>query len=135
MGRRGWIGIGGAAAVAAVALGLVLSAGSGSSAAGADGSYAHDCCGKMVLRDGRMVLGDVRTVGYVVEEDEAGPYLLPESYVGVWEERGFEIDGSRPPVKLRLDRIPKPTTIDVPANRGTRRFERKAFRAPRPRSS
>ena len=132
MGRRGWIGVAGAAAVAAAALGLLLSGRPGSSEAAADGSYGHDCCGKMVLRDGRMLLGDVKSVGYVIEEDEAGPYLLPQSYVGAWEERGFEIDGSRPPLKLRLDRIPKPTTIDVPAARGTRRFERKAFKPPRP---
>lgn len=27
-----------------------------------------------------------------LDHDDAGPYLLPETFVGSWEERGFEVD-------------------------------------------
>lgn len=92
----------------------------------ADGVYANDCCGTIELRDGRFVLnGKQQRVGYVLEQDEAGPYVLPTTFVGTWEERGFEIDGSRPALKLRLDRLPNPHTIQLSAPRGFHTFTRK----------
>ena len=65
---------------------------------------------------------DVRAA---LKADQAGPYVLPAAYVGTWEDRGFEVDGTRKAVKLRLDAIPQPTRIDLPAARGWYRFDRK----------
>jgi hypothetical protein len=96
----------------------------------ANGIYSNDCCGEVALQDGRMTLNDQRYVTYVVGQDETGPYILPQQFVGTWEDLGFEIDGSRPAVKLRLDKLPNPTNILLPAPRGSYRFERKISRNP-----
>jgi hypothetical protein len=37
-------------------------------------------------------------------------------YVGGLDSRGFEVDGTRPAPKLRLDRLPAPETIRLPAD-------------------
>lgn len=124
-----WIGAA-FVALAAAGLGLFFFLPSKSPALSANGVYENDCCGEVSLKDGRMVLNDKKFVTYVVGRDEAGPYILPKTYVGTWEDRGFEIDGSRPPIKLRLDRLPKPARIEIPAARGSYRFERKTWRNP-----
>ena len=98
------------------------------SAAAANGSYEHDCCGTLVLRNGSMSFGTEKSVSYVVEEDDLGPYVLPETFVGTWEDRGFQVDGSRAPLKLRLDRIPNPTRIELHDVGRSYSFKRKAFR-------
>lgn len=126
---KGWLGSLLAMGSLVIGLGTIFVQGAGLDANSADGSYANDCCGTIVLRDGRMVLEERTSVDYQLGTDQAGPYLLPKTYVGTWEERGFEIDGSRAPMKLRLDALPKPTRIEVPAVKGSRRFERKP---PRP---
>jgi hypothetical protein len=121
-------GLGAAAALTALLAALLLLRDPGISADTADGTYWHDCCGDIVLNDGRMKLGEKTSVSYVVGQDETGPFVLPKRYVGTWEDRGFEIDGSRPPLKLRLDALPHSTRIVVPAARGSYIFERKAPR-------
>ena len=126
MTRTLWIG---AALVAIAALGWLFLAPAVPSKS-ANGLYVNDCCGEVSLRDGRMTLNDKKFVTYTLGSDRSGPYLLPERFVGTWEDRGFEIDGTRPPVKLRLDRLPEPTRIDIPAPRGSYRFERKVPRNP-----
>jgi hypothetical protein len=70
--------------------------------------------------------GKAVSVGFVVERDESGPYVLPKRFVGTWEDNGFEVDGSRPPLKLRLDTLPNPTRIFLPSARGSYSFERQA---------
>ena len=112
--------------VAALLLGLSAFREPGLAADAADGTYVHDCCGAVVLRGGRMDVGGGKWVDYELGTDEAGPYLLPETFVGTWEERGFEVDGTRAPIKLRLDRLPNPGRIAVPAARGWRGFDRKS---------
>jgi hypothetical protein len=94
----------------------------------ANGSYVHDCCGTFQLDDGRMIIGEKHKVGYSMGRDEAGPYILPTTFVGPWEERGIESDGGRPPLKLRLDRLPRPNRIELTDGRRTWVFKRKAFR-------
>jgi hypothetical protein len=132
-----WIGAA-AAAGAAVGLGLLLLGGPGAEARAANGTYWNDCCGTVELRDGRMVLGEKPaagkqvSVGFVVERDSAGPYVLPERFVGTWEDNGFEVDGSRPPLKLRLDALPGPSRIELPSVRGSYSFERQPAKARRP---
>lgn len=115
MTRLGWISA--AVALAAVLCSLALFAlrARGLPARAADGAYVNDCCGKLVLSDGTLILGDngERSVSYVIEWDEKGPFILPKFYVGPWENRGFQIDGSRPALPLRLDRLPAPTTIQL----------------------
>ncbi|MFL6843636.1 MAG: hypothetical protein ACJ8ER_02005 [Allosphingosinicella sp.] len=82
-----------------------------------NGRFEGDCCGTMELRDGEMLLNGREKVGYSVGRDAEGPYLLPRIYyVGGLDARGFEVDGSRPAVKLRLDRLPGPGTILLPAD-------------------
>jgi hypothetical protein len=82
-----------------------------------NGRFEGDCCGTMELRDGEMLLNGRERVGYSVGRDAQGPYLLPRTYyVGGLDARGFEVDGSRPALKLRLDRLPRPRTILLPAD-------------------
>ena len=124
---RRWAG----AALAAIALALLLIAllrPPGLGAGAANGSYANDCCGTIQLDDGEMIISETHKVRYSLGRDEAGPYLLPATYVGPWEERGIESDGGRPPLKLRLDRLPRPNRIEITDGRRTWVFARKGFR-------
>jgi|EndMetStandDraft_2_1072991.scaffolds.fasta_scaffold275574_1 hypothetical protein len=89
-----------------------------------NGSFGNDCCGSLTLRDGAMILNDKPTTRYTVGRDAKGPYILPRSYVGGLDGVGFEIDGSRPTAKLRLDRLPHPTTLLVQGGRTTYMFKR-----------
>lgn len=82
-----------------------------------NGRFEADCCGTIELRDGEMVLNDRQSVRYDLGRDSEGPYLLPRTYyVGGLDARGFEVDGTRPALKLRLDRLPAPRTIVLPAD-------------------
>ena len=94
-------------------------------AAAADGTYSHDCCGDLLIRDGRLILQDAKPVNFEVERDRTGQYLVPSIYVGTWEDRGFEIDGTRAPLKLRLNTGARLATIELPAMRGSRIFTRR----------
>lgn len=78
-----------------------------------NGSFEHDCCGSLRLRDGDMLLNDHPATHYTVGRDARGAYVLPSSYVGGLEGIGFEIDGARPVTKLRLNRLPNPTSLMV----------------------
>jgi hypothetical protein len=81
-----------------------------------NGRYEADCCGTLELRDGEMVLNDRARVSFDVGRDGTGPYLMPHPYyVGGLDAEGFEVDGTRPALKLRLDRLPRPETIRLPA--------------------
>jgi hypothetical protein len=99
------------AGAALLAAGLFLAPASGSGAV--EGEFRNDCCGTLRLEAGRMVLEGKSSVGYTIGRDAAGPYILPTTYVGPWEEQGFEIDGTRPPLKIRLDRVPAPQRVYV----------------------
>jgi hypothetical protein len=82
-----------------------------------NGRFEADCCGTLELRDGEMLLNGRETLRYDVGRDSRGPYLLPRTYyVGGLEDRGFEVDGTRPALKLRLDRLPGPQTLLLPAD-------------------
>jgi len=76
-----------------------------------NGTYANDCCGALELKDGAMRLNGRQTVRYAVGRDSTGPYILPSTYVGAFLDRGFEVDGTRPTTRLRLDRLPAPGSI------------------------
>lgn len=78
-----------------------------------DGLFANDCCGTLELRNGAMILNDKRATRYTLGRDAHGPYVLPEAYIGGYEQVGFEVDGSRPVARLRLDRLPHPTRIQL----------------------
>lgn len=79
--------------------------------AGENGTFANDCCGTIKLSDGKMLLNDQQTVRYTVAKDAKGPYIQPYTYVGVVLYEGFDVDGTRSRIKLRLDRLPSPTRI------------------------
>jgi hypothetical protein len=80
---------------------------------GENGIFANDCCGTIKLADGKMLLNDTQNVRYTVETDAKGPYILPETFVGIVRDQGFEVDGTRSTRKLRLDRLPLPTRIEL----------------------
>jgi hypothetical protein len=121
--RSRWILAAAALAAAALALFLLLRE-PRLRLADADGAYWHDCCGTLELRGGELVLEGRKKVAYALEEDEQGVFVLPATFVGTWEDRGFEVDGTRPPVPLRLDKFPKPERIVLPAPRGSYSFRR-----------
>ena len=130
---RRWRWIGSAVGLAAAALLLVfLLREPGLPIDAANGSFVNDCCGTLTLDDGLMSFGESwKKVHYSVGQDETGPYILPVTYVGPWEERGFEIDGSRRPVRLRLDRLPRPATIELGDGRKTYLLTRRRFNLPK----
>ena len=87
---------------------------------GEEGVFENDCCGTVAVARGRLTLNDSQSIRYDVGRDAHGPYLLPRSYVGAMEDQGFEVDGTQPARKLRLDRLPGPQAIELPM--GTRAF-------------
>jgi hypothetical protein len=60
-----------------------------------------------------MLLNDTQDVRYTVATDAKGPYIWPETFVGIVRYQGFEVDGTRSTRKLRLDRLPQPTRIEL----------------------
>ncbi len=99
---------------------------------GANGTFANDCCGTVKLSDGEMLLNDGQTVRYSVAKDASGPYLLPKIYVGAVPDKGLEMDGTRSVVKLRLDRLPDPTSITIYEGASSYVLTRQPPRPPRP---
>jgi hypothetical protein len=95
-----------------------------------NGTFVHDCCGSLRLHDGEIILNEKAAISYTVGRDERGPYVLPRSYVGSYDEIGLQIDGARPATKLRLDRVSDPTSLLVPGERGTYVFRRSPGRSP-----
>lgn len=78
---------------------------------GENGTFINDYCGTITLADGEMLLNDQRKIRYTVAKDVEGPYILPQVYVGAVPDIGFDVDGTRSILKLRLDRLPAPTRI------------------------
>jgi hypothetical protein len=91
-----------------------------------NGLFANDCCGTVRLESGKLALNEGHKVHYTIQRDAAGPYLLPDYYVGAVEDQGFEVDGTRPALKLRLDRMPHPQRLVLYAGRISYIFSRKA---------
>jgi hypothetical protein len=131
MDGKKWIVVGGAAALAVAALlaGLLL-ARRGTDGA-ENGIFANDCCGTVRLESGTLALNEAQNVHYTIGRDAAGAYLLPAYYVGVVEDQGLEVDGTRPPLKLRLDRMPHPQRIVLTTGRISYVFSRKPPPPPR----
>jgi hypothetical protein len=120
--------LGGAAAlVAAIALAWFLLR-APALARAEDGLFANDCCGEVALEKGRIALGGQK-IGYETGRDAKGPYFLPSRYVGPYEDRGFEVDGTRPALKLRPNALPRPESIAMEAYGKTFVFKRAQPRA------
>jgi hypothetical protein len=95
----------------------------------ANGSYANHCCGVITLRNGTMfVRGQV--VSYVIDRDKTGPSVNPSVYVGVLNGRIIEVNRSKFPSLLRLDKSAKPETIEVMSDGPTYTFVRQPLNAP-----
>jgi hypothetical protein len=129
--RRRLLPLAGAIAFAALAasLALILAREPRFVTGAADGTYRSDCCGTIVLREGQMIANEVRWARYVVQQDELGPFLLPDRWVGTFD-NGIVLDGSRPVEKLRLDTLPNPTRIELPGMRDPSIFVRREPRRP-----
>ena len=108
-----WITAGIVAAGTALLLAFLIVLHEPAVKAGENGTFANDCCGTVLLSDGKMLLNDQRTVSYVVARDADGPYILPHVDVGVVADQGLDVDGTRSVRKLRLDRLPAPTRITL----------------------
>ncbi|MFL6858895.1 MAG: hypothetical protein ACJ8EB_13455 [Allosphingosinicella sp.] len=122
-----WV-LAGAGALAALGGGGLLLLRGPPPSQGEEGTFENDCCGTVTLAKGRIALNGGQSVRYDVARDARGPYLLPHTYVGALEDRGFEVDGTQPARELRLDRLPAPQAIQLPM--GKRAF---VFRRTRPR--
>jgi hypothetical protein len=94
------------------------------------GAFANDCCGTIELRDGAMRLNDKQVVAYTLGSDAGGPYILPGTYVGALKDIGFEVDGTRPATRLRLDKLPAPGSILLYEGIKAYRFDLDRRRAP-----
>jgi hypothetical protein len=126
-----WV-LAGAAALAALAGGSWWLLGGPPPSQGEEGVFENDCCGTVTLAKGRLALNGGQSIGYDVERDARGPYLLPHTYVGALEDRGFEVDGTQPAQKLRLDRLPAPRAIQLPMGARAFLFRRKGLPARQP---
>lgn len=90
----------------------------------ANGSYANDCCGMLILKDGQMTISQ-QQVSCVIESDKQGPYVLPSVYVGA-SSKGFVVRRNGSPLKLHLDDETHPANIELMDDRdgGVFSFER-----------
>lgn len=95
---------------------------------GEEGTFENDCCGTVTLAEGRIALNGGQTIAYDVGRDGQGPYILPHTYIGALEDQGFEVDGTQPAQKLRLDRLPRPQAIQLPLGQRAFVFKRKPVR-------
>ena len=95
----------------------------------AEGDFSHDCCGILRLDHGNILLNGKQKVAFSVGRDPGGPFILPKTYIGAFEDIGFEVDGTRPPIKLRLDRLPEPNTILIREGRKLYLLKREVSRA------
>jgi hypothetical protein len=129
---RGIAVLGGVAALAALGLGGFILLRPAPASAGEEGVFESDCCGTVSLAAGRLALNGGQSIGYEVGRDSRGPYLLPHTYVGALEDQGFEVDGTQPAQKLRLDRLPAPRTLALPYGLRTFVFRRKGLPARQP---
>ncbi len=77
----------------------------------ANGEYTNPCCGTLVLKSGVMTVAN-QSVGYVIEQDKAGPYVLPNSYVGVSANQ-LIVRSTGTPLKLHLDIAPHPHRVEL----------------------
>jgi hypothetical protein len=124
--------MGGAAALAALGLGGFMLLRPAPASAGEEGVFENDCCGTVGLAAGRLALNGGQSISYDVGRDERGPYILPRTYVGALEDQGFEVDGTQPAQKLRLDRLPAPRAIQLPMGARAFVFRRKGLPATQP---
>jgi hypothetical protein len=125
MDVKRWIMVAVAALAAALAIAWVVNARRGTDGA-ENGVFANDCCGTVRLDGGSLALNDSQKVHYTIGRDAAGAYVLPAYYVGAVEDQGFEVDGTRPALKLRLDTMPRPNSIILYAGRISYVFHRQA---------
>ena len=77
----------------------------------ANGNYYNACCGVIKLHDGSLEYGSY-AIGYTVEYDKVGAYVLPKGFVATTGNR-VDIDRGAYPSKLRLDRQSKPTQLEI----------------------
>lgn len=80
----------------------------------ANGAYANSCCGIILLKDGRMTVSN-QQIGYVIESDKVGSYVLPSFYVGA-SPQGFRVRRDGFPLKLYLDKDTHPSDIGLMDN-------------------
>jgi hypothetical protein len=106
-----WITIGIISVGALLTAVLIISARKPAARLGENGTFVSDCCGTITLADGKMLLNEQRSIGYKVMRDANGPYILPRVYIGAVPDFGFDVDGTRSILKLRLDRLPAPSRI------------------------
>jgi len=128
---KAWI-LAGAAALAALGGGGLLLFRGPPPSQGEEGVFESDCCGTVTLAKGRLALNGGQSVRYDVARDAKGPYILPHTYVGALEDQGFEVDGTQPAQKLRLDRLPAPRAIQLPMGARAFVFRRKGLPARTP---
>jgi hypothetical protein len=126
-----WV-LGGAAALAALGGGGWWLLGGPPPSQGEEGVFESDCCGTVTLAQGRLALNGGQSIRYDVGRDARGPYVLPRTYVGALEDQGFEVDGTQPAQKLRLDRLPAPQAIQLPMGQRAFVFRRKGVPARQP---
>ncbi|MBV9930831.1 MAG: hypothetical protein JO013_07785 [Alphaproteobacteria bacterium] len=126
MDAKRWVIVAAAAVALVAAAGLAawfLLGGRGTDGA-ENGLFANDCCGTVRLAGGTLAVNDMQKVRYTIGRDAKGAYVLPAYYVGAVEDQGFEVDGTRPALKLRLDRLPHPNALNLYAGRITYVFHR-----------
>ncbi|MEG8017111.1 hypothetical protein [Sphingomonas sp. LR55] len=108
---RRWITFGIVVVGVVLIAGLAIMLPNSAAGKGENGTFVNDYCGTITLTDGEMLLNGQRKIRYTVALDADGPYILPQVYVGAVPDIGFDVDGTRSILKLRLDRLPAPTRI------------------------
>ena len=65
----------------------------------ADGAYASDCCGQVVLKGGEARAGQL-AFQYVIDRDKQGPYILPIKRMVTADTSGLAVAEADTPLKL-----------------------------------
>ena len=78
-----------------------------------NGTFSSPCCGTFVLKDGQFLVNNFKSVRYQVGQDKGGLYVLPAAYVGIRNGRDLTVDHYQYPLKLRLDNVDRPTSVEL----------------------
>jgi len=77
----------------------------------ANGVYANDCCGSIVLKDGLLTFAGGSTK-YIVDHDKLSRYVLPEHLIHVTTNR-VDMEENSFPLYMRLNDSQPPRTIEL----------------------
>jgi hypothetical protein len=78
----------------------------------ANGVYTSACCGSLILHDGVLRFDDTN-LGYVIEHDKVGKYVLPEKSLGVIHGAKIVVTSPKSADEIRLHDSEQPRSLTM----------------------